>query len=37
MFGTNPYHVRPHRSLGDLAYRLIDAAAILGAAAAAER
>jgi putative colanic acid biosynthesis UDP-glucose lipid carrier transferase len=37
MFGTNPYRVGTHRSLGDIAYRLIDAAAILGAALAAEQ
>jgi len=32
VFRHNPYHVRAHRSLVDLAYRLLDAAAILAAA-----
>lgn len=32
MFGNNPYRVRAHRSLGDLAYRLVDTAAIFAAA-----
>ena len=35
MFGQTSYHVRPHRSLSDLVYRLVDAAAILAATVAA--
>jgi hypothetical protein len=35
MFGNSPYQVRTHRSFVDLAYRLVDAAAILASAVVA--
>jgi putative colanic acid biosynthesis UDP-glucose lipid carrier transferase len=34
MFGNSPFQIRVHRSLVDLLYRVVDAAAILAAAAA---
>ena len=35
MFGNSPYQIRTHRSMVDIVYRLVDAAAILAAAAVA--
>ena len=37
MFGPNSYHVRAHRSAVDIAYRIVDAAAIIAAAVVAMR